>query len=332
MRPLIVMIGLAFAATSLTGCLSVKETQQDQDKIRAALDNLYENQLMDNLIRAANGLPFVQIDYTNATTTVGITESGNLGGTQDLAINNSRTMAGAVFTLSRMFTNHWAYGASAMNSNQIALTANPVINNNDVYDAYLQFLANQDSLIVSCDPPPPGKAHVCRKWKGKYYWVPVEYRFLFLRLALITTFQRGQKLQPLDPFFTVNVKDIAVLAEGDEGITFVTATLDAPVPDDSGRIEFTIDTKRVVYTVEQRPRPKGQPMTGANNTIVIRFNPKTGDGAITDLGDFKARLPLSGKLFLDNSRPQGPTTGDLLEAVRFQLEQIRLGQLRPPPQ
>ena len=89
-----------------------------------------------------------------------------------------------------------------------------MINSNEVYDAYLQFLGNPGSLVVSCDPPPEGKAHIWRKWQGKYYWVPIEYRFLFLKLALVTTSQRGKKLQPVDDFFPVSVNECHIRREG----------------------------------------------------------------------------------------------------------------------
>ena len=315
------------AATVMPGCLVVSETRRDQDKIRTALNSLYENQIIDNLIRAANGLPFVQLDYTNATTTVTVTESANVGGTQTTG-PNLPIGVGTALRLVHQFTNAWTYGLSGANTNQIALTANPVINSNDVYDAYLQFLGNPGSLMVSCDPPPEGKALICRKWQSKYYWVPIEYRFLFLRLALVTTSQRGKRLQPIDDFFPVSVNRVIFEEKGDRGLTFLTVKLDGPVPSDNGQIEFTINSKRVVYAVDQTPSPIQGPAPESTDTIRIQFNPKAGAGAIASVEDFKASLPLSGKLFLKNSHPQAPTTGDLLEAVRFQLEQIRLNQIR----
>jgi len=326
MRGVAFLLGLTAAVTSLPGCLVISETRRDQDKIRTTLNTLYEDQIIDNLIRAANGLPFVQIDYTNATTTITVTESGNVGGTQTTG-PNATNIVGSALRFAHQFANIWTYGLSGQNSNQIALTANPVINSNEVYDAYLQFLANPGSLIVSCDPPPEGKAHMCRKWQGKYYWVPIEYRYLFLKLALVTTSQRGKRLQPVDDFFPVQVNNVLFEEQGDRNVTFLTVKLDGPIPSDNGRIEFTIDSKRVQFGVDQPPAPLGSPPE-TNDVIRIQFNPQAGAGAITSVGDFKARLPLSGKLFLRNSHPQPPSTSNLLDSVRFQLEQIRLNQVR----
>ena len=258
MRRVAFLFGLTAAVTVLPGCLVISETRRDQDKIRTTLNTLYEDQIIDNLIRAANGLPFVQIDYTNATTTITVTESGNVGGTQTTG-PNSTNIVGSALRFAHQFTNIWTYGLSGQNSNQIALTANPVITSNEVYDAYLQFLADPGSLIVSCDPPPEGNAHICRKWQGKYYWVPIEYRFLFLKLALVTTSQRGKRLQPVDDFFPVQVKNVLFEEKGDRNVTFLTVKLDGPIPSDNGRIEFTIDSKRVQFGVDQPPAPLGSP-------------------------------------------------------------------------
>ncbi len=70
----------------------------DQDKIRTALNALYGDQIIDNLIRAAKGLPFVQLDYTNATATVTVTEPGNIGGTQT-SEPNSVNLVGSILRL-----------------------------------------------------------------------------------------------------------------------------------------------------------------------------------------------------------------------------------------
>ena len=80
MRGVAFLLGLTATAARLPGCLVISEARRDQDKIRTMLNTLYEDQIIDNLIRAANGLPFVQINYTNATTTITVTESGNVGG------------------------------------------------------------------------------------------------------------------------------------------------------------------------------------------------------------------------------------------------------------
>ena len=71
------LIGILVCAAALCGC-AVHETHKDHDLIRLTLLDLYTNQIMDNLIRAENRMPIIQLDYTNGTTQVTITN--NIGG------------------------------------------------------------------------------------------------------------------------------------------------------------------------------------------------------------------------------------------------------------
>ena len=64
--PLLLVMGGA-------GCRST-QLAQDQDQFRARLLDLYTNQIMDNLVRADQGLPIIQVDYTKITGT--ITQNG----------------------------------------------------------------------------------------------------------------------------------------------------------------------------------------------------------------------------------------------------------------
>ena len=180
----------------------------DQDKIRSALVDLYTNQVINNLILAANGMPFIQVDYTNATSTVTLSENGSLGGSQQITGASPLNQAARLAAVARGIMNIWNYSVGASNSNQIAVTANPATTNPEIYDAYLEYLILPGSLRVSCDPPPNGAAHIWRKWHENYYWVPVEYRYQFLRLALLTTAQRGRRLLPAPDYFAVTLSVI----------------------------------------------------------------------------------------------------------------------------
>ena len=186
------MLSAGLLAITAVGCASVAQVQGDQDKIHRALVELYKDQVIDNLILAFNALPFVQVDYSNATSTVTVSETGSLGGNQQTNTSRPLNKAARLAAVARAFQNYWSYSAGVTNSNQIAVTANPVITSPEIYDAYLEFLSLPGSLRVSSDPPPECESHVGKKLGGKYYWVPVEYRTEFLRLALLTTVQRGQ--------------------------------------------------------------------------------------------------------------------------------------------
>ena len=332
MRRVLAMLTPLIAATLAAGCASVAEVKGDQDRIRHALNDLYTNQVIDNLIRAANGLPFVQVDYTNATSTVTITENGSLGGNQQVNTTEPLNPAARLAAVARGVMNTWNYSAGAMNSNQIAVTANPVITNPEIYDAYLEFLTLPGSLRVTCEPPPDGAAHLFRKWQGKYYWVPAEYRSEFLRLALLTTAQRGRRLLPAPDSFAVALTGIAGQIADDfsarTGTVRLRIKLDQQVPNDTGHVDFTAGGKPISFPVEPYA-PPGSPRPYMTGEIVVIFNPKTSPD-LNSFEAFQAALPASAKLYLNHARPDSPpTTDQLLQAVRFQLEQIRFNQLRP---
>lgn len=79
---------------ALTGC-AAHQIQNDNEKIRATLLNLYTNQVMDNLVRASNGLPIIQLDYTNASATVTVENTASLNNVLTTTNNNVLTMAAA---------------------------------------------------------------------------------------------------------------------------------------------------------------------------------------------------------------------------------------------
>ena len=330
MRVTRLVVGFVFAGL-ISGCATT-EVKVDQDKIRTALIDLYTNQVIDNLILAANGLPFVQLDYTNATATVTVSENGSIGGNQEVDATRPLNPAARLAAVTRSITTSWNYSAGAMNSNQVSLTANPAINNNEVYDAYLEFLTLPGSLRVSCNPPPPGAAHLCRKWKGNYFWVPTEFRTEFLRLSLLTTVQRGKRLLPVPDYYAVQLVEITDSAQDDfqkpSGAMDLTIKLDGKVPNDEGRLVLDLDGKAEEFSVKPF-QGTGSPIPIMTDQIVIVFNPKKHPDLAT-VDALKGKFHTGVKLYLRHSRPDSPpSTDDLLQNVRFQLEQIRFNQLRP---
>jgi hypothetical protein len=226
---------------ALSGC-AVQQLSADHDKIRTALLDLYTNQIIDNLIRASNGLPIIQLDYSNATAVItvldteSLTDSVATTATKATTTSLSPTLTNAstsgttatmsatpstVATMMATVTNVLASGLSTVathgvvntaagaathsNSNQVALTATPVTTSNDVYDAYLYFLGLPGSLQATCDPPEEGQAIICRRVGKTFYWVPIEFRKDFFNLSLQTTAQRGM------PVGTPQAWDVTIL-------------------------------------------------------------------------------------------------------------------------
>ena len=180
---------------ALTGC-AAHQIQNDNEKIRATLLNLYTNQVMDNLVRASNGLPIIQLDYTNASATVTVENTASLNNVLTTTNNNVLTMAAApMLVLTRTTMNLLTGGLGANNTNNITIMANPMLTNNEVYNDYLTFLGNPGQLEITCNPPPAGAAHICQKFGDEYYWVPVQHKQKFLDLALVTMGQRDRLLE-----------------------------------------------------------------------------------------------------------------------------------------
>ena len=171
-----VLFIICASSVACSGC-AVSELHCDQDKIRTVLLDLYTNQIMDNLIRAGNGMPIIQLDYTNATASITVSETLSVSdGLSTSAGNTITLLAGPSVAIAKTAANVLTGNLGASHSNQVALTATPVTTCNEVYDAYLEFLALPGSLQCSSTPPPEGVAHICKKSGGQYYWVPVEFK------------------------------------------------------------------------------------------------------------------------------------------------------------
>jgi len=134
------------------GCAST-ELHRDQDKLRNVVLDLYTNQIFDNLIRATNCMPFVQMDYGTITGNVTVKETANIGGNQELdttrvANTLTATASGMLASVTRLFKNFLSYGATGENTNQISMVGTPVNNIDEVYEAYFQYLKLPNALIV----------------------------------------------------------------------------------------------------------------------------------------------------------------------------------------
>jgi hypothetical protein len=346
-RPL---LAIFLCAVASTGC-AVHELRDDQDKIRCALLDLYTNQIIDNLIRASNGMPIIQIDYTNATATLTVREtatfSDSLATTRSTVLtDNVATTGTSVFTRAAattlaltksVVTTLTAVGTKTSlntlmgsmggeHTNQVAVTGTPVTTSNDVYDAYLYFLTLPGSLQVSPAPPPPEVAHVCRQCGKLYYWVPAEHKKAFLALSLATTAQRGKPIPAPEAYEVILKRAIGQPVEEDKNLFSILVELDKAIPNDSGRIVF--DDGKIARFDAYIP-PAGPAPEDTNKLKLFLDLDKEPLGAKT-VDQFRAKLPLAKpvKAYVRGRRPESPTTNDLLNRMSFQLQQIQFNQLR----
>jgi hypothetical protein len=325
------------------GC-AVAQAHRDQDQMRAALLDLYTNQVIDNLIRAYNRMPIIQLDYTQAQGMITVQRTANLTDS---------------FTTTSPVVNVLTSALGLQNTNQITINAVPVTTSNEVYDAYLEFLSIQDSLIASAEPPPAGAAHICRKCGDLYYWVPIWCRDKFFELALLSTAQRGKSLVAPDQFYTVNVKGFigepVPLGIDDDTSVLATLQFDKKIPNDVGYLSFIEEVKSTGSTAgsetsdgSKSPAAAAKTAAPAQYTFGIYdknaadpAKPQIPPLALTDrieislekdqVAELKKLLqtgPRPARVRLQHNQPSLPTTEDLLQRANFQLQQFNQNIVR----
>jgi len=321
--------------------------------MRTAVLQLYTNQIMDNLVRAYDGLPLVQLDYTTMTGTITHDAGGSVNDSQTITTNRN-----PILTTARNFARTTAFAFSAAQKSQLTITANPVLNNNEVYNAYLEFIVKPGRFVVTSEPPMQGQAHIvkcacapCCDQK-RYYWVPCEYRHDFLRLSLVTTVQRGQPLSVSDYF-----EATASRVEDDEIPGFIRIYLSKKVPNDTGRITFTLASeayelatelnKKIVPGTSESVSPAKHykfgdkmdylflklPVSASGKIVRMQADPNKPEEAKLTVAEFKQLLQgQTLRIDLTHYKPTVSTTEDLIQAIRNEVGLIRLGTLPSPNQ
>jgi hypothetical protein len=323
------------ATVALVGCRA-QQLRCDQDKFRSVVLEMHTNQIMDNLIRARQGLPIIQMDYIHIIGTV--THKGNtdLSGSQQ-----------AVGSLGAVITNLFGWGAGASQENQLGVTGEPVTDP-EVYMAYLEFLKDPDHLRETCDPPPPGMAMLvqCREmpcanscWgrcsvQKIYYWVPCEYRQQFFKLSLGAVALRGQAT-PAPLTFDVGIKGVVSGSLSGDTYSFL-VQLDQEIPVDVGWMTVILHNQ-LFREQDQRVRVFPPPQSSINyNSAGVATTRDI--QLLFPLSLFGKELPctdiagdLNGQkvsIRLQNHLPNGQKMSKQLEEIRSQLEMTRLEQMR----
>jgi hypothetical protein len=372
------MLVFCLTASASSGC-AVQQLKADQDKIRTALLDLYTDQIMDNLIRLSKGWPIIQLDYTNATALVTVADTTSLsdsvastasrvttgsltgtltngqttGITQTMSATPS-TVTAATTALTGVLASAWSAvsthgvlntvtgGATHSNSNQVAITAMPVTQDNSVYDAYLYFLSLKDKegnigLRITCEPPEDGTAIICRKVGKTYYWIPISFKEQFILLSLATTAQRG-KVVVFDDYVTRVMKAVNK-GESDRpdqkgknyyNFEFV---LEKAIPNKAGTILFD------GQTIDYGPvNPKTGPSPPQIDTIRVTIklaDPSIAKEVKKGQGNLGATMPENLVLTIA-ANPEKvsinipgwpsyvPSTPELINRVNLNLQQIQL--------
>jgi hypothetical protein len=150
------------AVTILAGCTSM-EVRYDAEGVRLAMLDFYQNEIMDNLIRARSGLPFIHVDLSNLTATVQTKLGAQVGVGQTLNDTAARQTTiggslvhgavGIVTTATQLAVRPFTVNLNPERDNQIAVTENPTFGDDaDIYQRYIQFLNLQspnESIYVA---------------------------------------------------------------------------------------------------------------------------------------------------------------------------------------
>jgi hypothetical protein len=117
------MVSLIF----LSGCTTT-QLRWDAIGMRQQVIKYYNDEIMENLIRADEKLPFVHVDITGLTTIDTSQISGSISGGETTGfIRNSPTMMGAIRTISRAVTTPFSYSVAPQRGNSLQFSAAPVL-------------------------------------------------------------------------------------------------------------------------------------------------------------------------------------------------------------
>lgn len=199
-RPLLLLLWVPLVLLS-SGCLA-RQVTNDGVKLRQSLLDMYTDQLMDNLVRAHDNMPFVQVSYGDLTVLDNDQYGANASGSQSL----TETLFDPI---QRVYATMFSGMGTVNRSRTMSFVANPVTDQNDIYDAYVKFANDPSLFVVSCEDPGCA-AHLVRKHHHKYYWIPAAAAPKFLELSLLTTFQRGPEAVPSGAY-EVNIVGVEVL-------------------------------------------------------------------------------------------------------------------------
>lgn len=129
MKGLIILIVTVITFVGM-GCTSI-QVQRGAGNLRQQVMIYYNEQIMDNLIRAKTRLPFVHVDIQTLTSTGGTQISGTIGN-GETRTNATTSMAGVIAGITRTVTRPFSYSVTPNRSEVLTLTASPALGNQAV--------------------------------------------------------------------------------------------------------------------------------------------------------------------------------------------------------
>lgn len=141
----------------LTGCTTT-QLRWDAIGMRQQVIKYYNDEIMENLIRADEKLPFVHVDITGLTTIDTSQISGSIAGGETTGFTRtSPSMASALHTISRVVTSPFSYSVSPQQGNSLQFSAAPVLG---------PVVADTDETTASSTEPVTTKETEVRETRG----------------------------------------------------------------------------------------------------------------------------------------------------------------------
>lgn len=220
---------------STAGCKSTR-LSHDGNEVRGALLQLYEDQAMDNLIRARRNQPVVHLDFDGINVQESDSLSANYGGGQ----NSTQAIAAAARTVAT----GWNIGTKASNSATLSYDAKPVNNDTGVYDLYRKFADHPEFLCEGTELP-DWDVHIYREKDGCFYWIPCAHASTYYEFMMATTFDR-RKDPAYHGYYDVSISSIPQVDNLDGGRITAVIHFDHPIPKGTASAIITLADGREV--------------------------------------------------------------------------------------
>jgi len=308
----------------LSGCQAAQVEHSGQ-QFRQALLGMYTDQVMDNLIRARCGLPFVQLSYRDLLVQDTDTCEGTISDEYFAESARGFSLPEVVSSLARTFHNTLTLGATARREKIMSFYADPVTDQNDIYETYLAFAATPNLLFVS-DVKPPCPVVACRKFCGQYFWVPFEAAPLFQELVLKTTFMRGPETAPPAAYEVQIVAARDVKLTGSRDALNATLYFDKEVPNGTATLVTKLDGRTIrlrLRPIFEREDDPDKSLALGDPTKRLRagpWSPKDQGFSPDDLLQKKARV------YSHDYPPEAPTPSPLPQRIYRGVDRIRAVQ------
>jgi hypothetical protein len=111
----------------LAGC-TYSQVRWDATQMRKDVMVYYNEQIMDNLVKARNNLPFVHVDIQQLTSLGSSQISGSIGN-GETRTHATSSVAGVIGTITRTVTRPFSYSVTPQRSETLTITASPALGN-----------------------------------------------------------------------------------------------------------------------------------------------------------------------------------------------------------